>query len=75
MIVDNGAILDMNGFDNEVNTLSGHGTVENSAAGTSVWLGVGVDDTPNETDHDTTFSGILTDGAGQLALAKLGDDT
>ena len=31
MEVDSGAILDMNGFDNEVNTLSGSGTVENSA--------------------------------------------
>ena len=74
MTVDNGATLDMNGFDNEVNTLSGSGTVENSASGTTVWLGVGVDDTPNETDHDTTFSGLLVDGTGQLALAKLGDD-
>ena len=46
MTVDNGAALDMNGFDNEVNTLSGGGTaVENSAAGTSVWLGVGNDAT------------------------------
>ena len=35
----------MNGFDNEINTLSGAGTVENSAAGTTVTLGVGVDDT------------------------------
>ncbi len=75
MIVDNGATLDMNGFDNEVNTLSGNGTVENSASGTSVWLGVGVDDTPNETDHDTIFGGVLQDvGTGQIGLAKLGDD-
>ena len=74
-IIDNGATLDMNGFDNEVNTLSGNGTVENSASGTSVWLGVGVDDTPNETDHDTIFGGVLQDvGTGQLAPAKLGDD-
>ena len=42
-IVDSGATLDMNGFDNEVNTLSGGGTVEDSASGTSVWLGVGID--------------------------------
>ena len=74
MIVDSGAILDMNGFDNEVNTLSGGGTavVENSAAGTSVWLGVGNDTT------GSTFTGTLTDaggGTGLLGLAKLGGDT
>ena len=68
MTVDNGAVLDMNGFDNEVNTLSGLGTVENSAAGTSVWLGVGNDATGSE------FDGTLTDaggGTGQLGFAKL----
>ena len=72
MIVDNGATLDMNGFDNEVNTLSGGGTVENSASGTSVWLGVGNDTT------GSTFTGTLTDaggGTGLLGLAKLGGDT
>ena len=66
----------MNGFDNEINTLTGTGTVENSAAGTSVTLGVGVDDTAGQGDHDTIFSGALQDvGTGQLGLAKLGDDT
>ena len=73
MTVNSGAVLDMNGFDNEVNTLSGAGTVENSASGTSVTLGVGVDST--ETDE---FDGTLTDaggGTGQLGLAKLGADT
>ncbi len=74
MIVESGATLDMNGFDNEVNTLSGGGTavVENSAAGTSVWLGVGNDTT------GSTFTGTLTDaggGTGLLGLAKLGGDT
>ena len=72
MIVDNGAMLDMNGFDNEVNTLSGTGTVENSASGTTVWLGVGNDTT------GSTFTGTLTDaggGTGLFGLAKLGGDT
>ncbi len=72
MIVDSGAILDMNGFDNEVNTLSGGGTVEDSASGTTVWLGVGNDTT------GSTFTGTLTDaggGTGLLGLAKLGGDT
>ena len=65
-------ILDMNGFDNEVNTLSGSGTVENSAADTSATLGVGNDST------GSTFTGTLTDaggGTGLLGLAKLGTDT
>ena len=72
MIVDGGAILDMNGFDNEVNTLAGAGTVENSASGTTVWLGVGNDAT------GSTFTGTLTDAGGGtalLGLAKLGADT
>ena len=72
MTVNNGATLDMNRFDNEVNTLSGHGTVENTASGTSVWLGVGNDTT------GSTFTGTLTDaggGTGLLGLAKLGGDT
>ena len=37
---DNG-VLDMNGFDNQVNTLSGGGNVENSFAGSTVALAVG----------------------------------
>ncbi len=70
--------LDLNGFDNEVNTLSGDAgaVVENSAPGTTATLGVGVDDSPGLYDHDTIFSGVLKDGGtGQLALDKVGDDT
>ena len=65
---DNG-VLDMNGFDNQINTLSGTGTVENSFADSTATLAVGNDST------DSTFSGVLTDGAGQLALDKIGGDT
>ena len=46
--------------------------MENSASGTSVWLGVGNDTT------GSTFTGTLTDaggGTGLLGLAKLGGDT
>ena len=54
---------------------SAGGTVTNSAPGTSVTLGVGVDDTPGLNDRDTTFYGVLQDvGTGQIGLAKLGDD-
>ena len=68
--------LDLNGFDNEVNTLAGSGTVENSAARTTATVTVGADDTPGLSDMDTTFSGVLQDvGTGQLALDKTGDDT
>ncbi len=67
----------MNGFGNEINTLTGTGTVENSAAGTTATLGVGVNNTPGLGDKNTEFDGLLQDGAetGTLGLAKLGDDT
>ena len=66
----------MNGFDNEINTRSGGGTVENSSAGTTATLGVGVNDTTGPGDKDTEFDGLLQDGpgTGKLALAKLGDN-
>ena len=53
--------LDLNGFDNEVNTLSGDvgAVVENSAPGTTATLGVGVDNSPGLNDHNTTFYGVL----------------
>ena len=70
LVIDSGAFLDMNGFDNEVNTLAGDGTVENSATGTMATLTTGADDTTG-----TIFSGVLRDDGGQLALTKVGDDT
>ena len=69
MTVGDNGVLDMNGFDNQINTLSGTGTVENSFADSTATLAVGNDTT------DSTFSGVLTDGAGQLALDKIGGDT
>ena len=60
---DNGA-LDLNGFDNEINTLTGTGTVENSAAGTTATLGVGVNNTPGLGDKNTEFYGVFQDGPG-----------
>ena len=59
----------MNGFDNEINTRSGGGTVENSSAGTTATLGVGVNDTTGPGDKDTEFDGLLQDGPG---TGKLG---
>ena len=72
MTVGSGAYLDLNGFDNEVNTLSGTNTshVENSAAGTTATLIVG------NNAAGSVFSGVLQDvGTGQLALDKIGGDT
>ena len=59
VMVGGNGVLDMNGFDNQINTLSGTGSVENSAAGTSVTLGVGVDDTAGQGGLHTIFSGAL----------------
>ncbi len=69
--VDDNCTLDLAGFDNEVNTLAGSGTVENSAADTTATLVVGNNTT------GSTFSGVLQEdvGTGQLALDKIGGDT
>ena len=58
-------ILDLDGFNNTIGSLSGTGTVLNSSA-TAATLTVGHDNT------DTTFAGILKDGNGVLALTKSG---
>ncbi len=60
--------LDLNGFSDTINGLSGAGTVNNSAAGTPT-LTVGGN------DQSSTFSGTITNTAGTLALAKTGAGT
>ena len=60
--------LDMNGFSDTINGLSGAGTVNNTAAGTPT-LTVGGN------DQSSTFSGTITNTAGTLALAKTGTGT
>ena len=61
MTVGSGAYLDLNGFDNEVNTLSGTNTshVENSAAGTTATLIVG-----NERRRQRFLRGLARRGHG-----------
>ena len=54
--------LDTSGFDQAIGSLSGTGTVTDSAASTSVTLSVGSDDSTTE------FDGALEDGSGTLGL-------
>ncbi|MFH0953418.1 MAG: autotransporter-associated beta strand repeat-containing protein, partial [Verrucomicrobiota bacterium] len=62
-------ILDMGGFSETINGLTGAGTVDNSTGVGTYTLTVGND---NDT---TTFSGALQDTSGTLALTKAGSGT
>lgn len=64
-------LLNMNGFSDTVNGLSGTGTVDNLAASTTSTLTVGGN------NATSTFSGVLqnTGGSAVLALAKTGTGT
>jgi autotransporter-associated beta strand protein len=59
------ATLDLHGFSNTIGSLSGSGTVLNNGGATAT-LTVGSDNT------DTTFGGVLANGAGVLQLTKSG---
>jgi len=61
------SILDLNGFNNTIGSLSGTGTVTNSA-GTAT-LVVGKD------NSNTNFAGVLENGTGFLQLTKSGEGT
>ena len=60
-----GAILNLSGFSNTIGSLAGTGTVTTGAAAT---LTVG-------DNFNTTFSGVLQNGTGALALTKVGIGT
>ena len=62
------AILDVNGFNTSIGSLAGNGTVTNNNA-TPGSLTTGFDNT------STTFTGSLQNGAGTLALGKVGAGT
>ena len=62
------ATLDLGGFDNNIGSLAGAGTVRNSGS-TNARLRVGDDNT------STTFSGLMQDGGAPLALTKRGSGT
>jgi autotransporter-associated beta strand protein len=57
--------LDLNGYSITISALAGSGVVTNSISGTST-LGVGSSNTT------TTFSGVIQDGTGTVALTKVG---
>ena len=60
--------LDLGGFGNAIGSLAGTGIVTSSAAG-AVTL------TTNGDNTSTAFSGVIQDGSGTVALAKIGTGT
>jgi autotransporter-associated beta strand protein len=66
-VIDN-ATLDLDGYSPTIGALSGSGTVTSSVAG-SVTLTVGA------TNDSGTFSGVIQDGGGTVALTKTGTGT
>lgn len=71
VIVNTGGLFDTNGRNEAFASLEGGGTVTNSAAGTTSTLTIGGPDW----NPDTTFSGVVQDGAGKIALYKSGSGT
>jgi autotransporter-associated beta strand protein len=63
-----GAKLDLGGFNQTINGLSGNGTVDNSIAGYPV-LTVGAN------DANSTFNGVIQNTVGSIALVKTGTGT
>ena len=59
--------LDVNGYSDSLNGLSGNGTVDNTQATGALTVG--------NSDATSTFSGILRNSGGSLALTKLGSGT
>ncbi|HLG04977.1 MAG TPA: autotransporter-associated beta strand repeat-containing protein, partial [Gemmatimonadales bacterium] len=66
--VASGATFDLNGFGDVVGSLAGAGLVTSGAAG-AVTLSAGSD------NSSTTFSGVIEDGSGAVALTKAGTGT
>jgi len=64
LTVSSGASLDLGGFSTSIGSLSGAGTVTNSTAAATLTAG--------GLDTNTTFTGVLQNGAGVLALTKTG---
>jgi autotransporter-associated beta strand protein len=61
-----GGVLDLDGNNQTVGSLAGAGTVTNSAAATTSLFAAGGN------NSSTVYSGVLTDGAGTLAVRKQG---
>jgi autotransporter-associated beta strand protein len=62
------SILDLNGFNNTIGSLSGAGTVLNNGAATATL-------TSGNDNSNSTFSGVLKDGTSVLQFAKSGTGT
>ena len=67
--VSDSGTLDLNGFSNTINGLSGGGTVDNRAGAGTYTLTVGANGTTS------TFTGIIQNTAGTVALIKAGSGT
>jgi len=66
--VSGGAIFDLRGFSDAIGSLAGAGTVTSGAAGAVVLTAGG-------NNSSTTFSGVMQNGSGTVALAKTGTGT
>ena len=64
-----GAVLDLGGFSEKIGSLAGAGRVTSSAAGAVTLT------TNDNDDASTTFSGVIDNGSGTLALTKEGIGT
>ncbi len=63
-----GAIFDLHGFSDAIGSLAGAGTVTSGAAGAVVLTAGG-------NNGSTTFSGVIQNGSGTVALTKTGTGT
>ncbi len=66
--VSGGAIFDLRGFSDAIGSLAGAGTVTSGAAGAVVLTAGG-------NNSSTTFSGVMQNGSGIVALTKTGTGT
>src|SRR6266705_3403479 len=66
--VSGGAIFDLRGFSDAIGSLAGAGTVTSGAAGAVVLTAGG-------NNSSTTFSGVMQNGSGTVALTKTGTGT
>jgi uncharacterized protein with beta-barrel porin domain len=65
--VNSGGSVDIHGFNQQIGSLTGNGTVTNNGVGSPATLTTGADNT------STTFAGLLTDGSHKLGLTKIGN--
>ncbi|MCE9616219.1 MAG: autotransporter-associated beta strand repeat-containing protein [Lentisphaerae bacterium] len=64
-----GTTLDLSGYSGSICSITGAGTIDNSAPGTTNTLSVGVNGT------STVFAGVIRNTGGTMALTKVGTGT